>query len=119
MIDLALNSDWDIYLDSNNELALVSNGPEVGQSTGITLQTQKGEYFLDQESGVDYQNIITEIGIKKSIKEREFRSAAGTVEGLKSIRSLTLTEDQTALPPEVDVTLEIDTIYGTTETVTV
>ena len=53
-VQMALNDDWDIYLDANGDLALVEDGNEVVQHVKQRLDFQQGEWFLDESIGVPW-----------------------------------------------------------------
>lgn len=56
MIDLKLNDDDDIHFD--DDMNLVDDVQEVIQAVGITLRTRMGEFFADEEMGLDREYIL-------------------------------------------------------------
>ena len=111
MIDLALDTNDCLYLDANQELALVSDGDEVAQACKIALRAWKTEYFLDQNFGMDYENKILGKPFQANEAEREVRRVLLDVEGVVSVVSVTVT-NPTLADRTADIELTANTIYG-------
>jgi phage baseplate assembly protein W len=60
----------DLKFDGSNNLELVSNEDEVNQSTRILLNTRKGEWFLNEIFGLDFEPFQN-----KEVDEEEIRLA--------------------------------------------
>ncbi len=58
MINFALNNTNDIYLDKNNNLAVVNNIDAVAQTIRETLKLWLGEYDFDITLGMPYNSIL-------------------------------------------------------------
>ena len=56
MIDLQLDGSNDVVM--TDDLHLVSDVEEVKQAVGITLRTRLGEFFADDEMGLDEEYVL-------------------------------------------------------------
>lgn len=116
MIDLALDADDNLTIGSDQEITTVIEGSEVAQAVKIAVRSWFEEYFIDQNFGVKYLEKIFTKPFNKAQAQREMRKIINQVEGVRSIKSLTITPDLDLR--ELNLTAEIYTIYGS-ETVTV
>lgn len=116
MIDLALDADDNLAIGSDQEITTVIEGSEVAQAVKIAVRSWFEEYFIDQNFGVKYLEKIFTKPFNKAQAQREMRKIINQVEGVRSIKSLTITPDLDLR--ELNLTAEIYTIYGS-ETVTV
>lgn len=90
-MQLALDSDWDIYLDRTGNIAQLKpseDGSLLCQRIKHRLQTFRGECFLDREVGVPYFSEV----LKKNPDLGRIRallaSVVSGVEGVAKILSL-------------------------------
>lgn len=51
---LGLNNDWDIYLDTNNNLATIRGEMRANQDVCTAIRLFKGEAILDVNKGIPY-----------------------------------------------------------------
>lgn len=110
MIDLALSALDSLTLDTNQEIALVSNGSEVAQACKIALRAWKGEYFLDLGFGVDYLGKIFTKPFNKNEASREIRRVLKEIEGVRSVKDISITF--TFETRQADFEIDIYTTYG-------
>lgn len=85
MIDLASNSDGDIYLGIDQDIALVAGADETGQAGKIALLAYKGEYRLDLEFGLDYENKINAKNANITDAQRAIYDTLAQVQGVRNI----------------------------------
>lgn len=55
--DLAIDSDFGLFLDETGDLAVVSGADLVAQDLRVLLSTQVGEWFMDLTMGMDYLGV--------------------------------------------------------------
>lgn len=110
MIDLAIDENDNLTLGSNQEIATVEDGSEVAQAVKIAVRSWFEEYFIDQNFGVKYLDKIFTKPFNKAQAQREMRKVINQVEGVRSIKSLTITPDLDSR--QLNMTAEIYTIYG-------
>lgn len=75
MMDLALDENNDLDFDED-DLTIVDGDDEIIQSLGIILRTRQGEFFDDEEMGLDTSNLLgrdydEDIGISDIIQALE------------------------------------------------
>lgn len=111
MFDLALDSTGNLYLTPEQDLATVIDGPEVAQACTVTTKTQRGEFFLDAEAGIDHLGIMLDRRRSNGYKAREVRRALSRVQEVAQV-----TDVQVSADPDdknrILVDSEIITIYG-------
>lgn len=110
MIDLAIDENDNLTLGSNQEIATVEDGSEVAQAVKIAVRSWFEEYFIDQNFGVKYLDKIFTKPFNKAQAQREMRKVINQVEGVRSIKSLTITPDLDNR--QLNLEAEIYTIYG-------
>lgn len=116
MIDLAIDANDNLNIGSDQEIVTVTEGSEVAQAVKIAVRSWFEEYFIDQNFGVKYLEKIFTKPFNKAQAQREMRKIINQVEGVRSIKSLTINPDLDLR--ELNLTAEIYTIYGS-ETVKV
>lgn len=93
---------FDLKLDSDNDLAMVSGDLTLtttkteiaGQTVGITLNTFRGEWFLNTNFGIPYLQEIIGVAKKKEIVDRIFLSAIANNIYVDDINSYTSSYDR-------------------------
>ncbi|WP_419882798.1 DUF2634 domain-containing protein [Peribacillus sp. B-H-3] len=50
--------DGDIVIDENGEFVMIEGDEELAQAVEETLETRKGEFFLEPEHGLVFDNIL-------------------------------------------------------------
>ncbi len=116
MIDLAIDANDNLNIGSDQEIVTVTEGSEVAQAVKIAVRSWFEEYFIDQNFGVKYLEKIFTKPFNKAQAQREMQKIINQVEGVRSIKSLTIAPNLDLR--ELNLTAEIYTIYGS-ETVTV
>ena len=111
MFDLALNSQGNLYLTESQELATVSDGPEVAQSCGIILKTQQGEWFLNDSEGIDHLGKVLERPFRPGYAAREIRRGLLQVDEVQEITGITVERDP-VIQYRINAEIDIMTDYG-------
>ena len=78
----------DLVLDDSGSLELIGDAETVAQCVRLTLETFKGEWFLDTDHGTDYDQII---GDGDGDTETVLRTAIFQETNVQYIDSLTVT----------------------------
>ncbi|WP_298024492.1 hypothetical protein [uncultured Dysosmobacter sp.] len=78
----------DLVLDSEGTMEMISGAETVAQCVRLTLETFKGEWFLDTDHGTDYPQII---GDGTGDPETVLRTAIFQETGVQHIDSLNVT----------------------------
>lgn len=113
MIDLALNADDNLTLNTDQDISIVTLSDEVAQTVKITLRAWMGEYFLDQKFGVNYDKILDKVPI--STIEREIRRVVSLIPEISAIIDLEVIPDRENRTAQV--ILVAKTIYSDEVTV--
>lgn len=50
--------DGDLVIDGNGDIVMVEGDEELAQAMEMTLQTRKGEFFLELEHGLVFDNLL-------------------------------------------------------------
>lgn len=77
----------DIHLDSNNELAIVTDAEAVGQHARQRLMTHHGEWFLDNECGVPWLDDILGRQYDPALAEAVIKAEIVQTHGVTEITS--------------------------------
>lgn len=72
----------DLHLDASGNLALVHDGEAVGQHARARLMFWRGEWFLNEEAGVDWTRYVlgrapSEQPITEAVIKREIQATPG------------------------------------------
>lgn len=87
----------------DGQFAMVEGNEELAQQVRISLQTEKGEWFLDLEEGLDYNSIFS-----KDFNETEARDAI--LEAIADVSEPLLAEEITFVRDEKARKMEIKPI---------
>lgn len=96
MIDIAINEDpssddfGDIYLDGSGDLATVEDSEAIDQGVRLGLRLIKGEWFLDENAGLDYFGRIFEKGISPSVIAAILKAEVLSNPGIISVETFEL-----------------------------
>ena len=110
MIDLAIDANDNLTLGTGQEITTVIEGSEVAQAVKIAVRSWFEEYFIDQNFGVKYLDKIFTKPFNKAQAQREMRRIINQIEGVRSIKTLTITPNLDLR--QLNLTAEIYTIYG-------
>jgi len=89
-MDLALDNEHDLFVTSQ-DLTLTTSENEVIQDLKIRLQFILNEWFLDNNAGIPYPQIIFEKNTNISTVYSIFRNEIKNTDNIKKIVSLILT----------------------------
>ncbi|MCM1544697.1 MAG: hypothetical protein NC110_05290 [Ruminococcus sp.] len=73
MRDIKLNSEHDIVIN-NHDIALVDDNELLRQKVEMLLGTNRGENYLDDEEGIDFQTLLNK-NIDETLIRSEFQNA--------------------------------------------
>ena len=78
----------DLHLDAAGNLALVQDGEAIGQHVRQQLMFWRGEWFLNEDAGVDWKRYVlgrppSEIAIAEAVFKREVLNTPGVAEILE------------------------------------
>lgn len=114
MIDFKItNNDISII---NGSMSLVDKDEKIEQTLRIRLKTLFGEWFLDNEAGVDYYNVIFKDKRYRAIEvETMIKEVILDTEGITNITeySQDLTKIDNFGVKQIEINFTVITIYGT------
>lgn len=90
-VQLALNSDWDIYFDDDGELVLIEDGEEAAQFVKQRLDFQRGEWFLDETIGMPwFQGVFATNATSGDVARRSYTESIikSTILGTPGVTAL-------------------------------
>lgn len=61
-------ADGDLVFDASGNLEMVDGKDEIAQSVEMILTANKGEWFMNEEFGLDYSEITDKLKTKKDIE---------------------------------------------------
>lgn len=94
MSDLALDpATHDLALEAG-AARLVEGNAAIAQLWAHHLTLFRGEWFLDQDLGIDYQTHVLEKGVRTSVLRAIFTAATLQVPGIVQVRDLRLSLDR-------------------------
>jgi hypothetical protein len=114
MIDLALNSDYDLDT-SGLDLKLIGSAEQVRQQLQIKLKLWRGEWFLDTEFGTPYLQQILGKQLTLSGALAAVRKSIMEVDGVRSIIDFNYSFSNTTRT--LSLTFTADTPFGIVEVV--
>lgn len=110
MTSLALdNAHWDLTLDSQRDLALISGGAGIVQDVCCAVQTWIGEAWYDLSLGLPYDGGILGAGDSPLVYASFVEAAAQAVPGVASVKCA-----PAALTPDrrLSGTIAVQTLSG-------
>lgn len=67
-----LSGDGDLVIDDSGDLVMIDGADELGQCCRLVLGTNKGEWFLNPELGIDFSKLngkrISEEAVKEQVR---------------------------------------------------
>lgn len=96
--------DGDLVIE-NNDLAMVNNDEELIQSVRTTLMTRKGEFFLDPEYGVSYENLLGK-GTSEEEARDDIIEALSKDERIGSVTDITFNENLSLRTRTISLTIQ-------------
>lgn len=86
MISFKLNEQMDFDI-SNGKFHLISDDDEIAQKIQVRLRQFYGEWFLDNEKGIKYHEIVWEPSSLPSQVQNEFKKTIAETEGVLQVTS--------------------------------
>lgn len=83
MKGFALDENGDVKIEKN-EIQMVEGDELLRQTIETNIATQKGEWFLDEEQGIDRSNVLGK-GVTEEVVESEIESAIQQVDDTLNI----------------------------------
>ncbi|RAS75251.1 DUF2634 domain-containing protein [Priestia endophytica] len=96
--------DGDLVIENNN-LIMVEDDEELAQSVKSILQTRKGEFFLDTEHGMSFDNILGKVADQAATRD-DIIEAVSQEERIRSVTDVSFSDDAKTRIREVGMTLE-------------
>lgn len=94
MSDLALDPATGDLALTGGAASLVEGDAAIAQLWAHHLTLFRGEWFLDQDLGIDYQNDVLEKGVRPNVLRAIFTAATLEVPGIAQVRDLRLALDR-------------------------
>lgn len=82
---LALNIEWDLYLDSYGNIATVDNNERIVQDVSTAIRLFRGEAIFDKQRGMPYFEAILGYKPNDSLIESLMKELAATVPDVQTI----------------------------------
>ena len=79
--------------DKNGDLSIVDGDEELVQSVSLTLQTRKGEFFLESEHGLVLDNLLGKVANATEAKE-DIVEAISQETRIAAIESVIIADDR-------------------------
>lgn len=105
--DLRLDADGDLDV-STGDLLLTSEGEAIGQALDISLGMVKGEWFLDEDEGLDLYGVVLVSNPSDALIQEDIRQRSLGVEGVTGVSNIELAIDRTARELVAQVTVVWD-----------
>lgn len=98
----------DLVVTGGRTLELVSDAEAVAQHVRFRLQMQRGEWFLDEDSGTDWLGVILRKGAPLAEVEAELRKTLVQTPGVAEVVSLTVDRDLSQRTARIRAALTTD-----------
>lgn len=89
----------------NNDLVMVDEDEELIQSVRATLMTRKGEFFLDPEYGVSYDNLLGK-GTSEEEARDDIIEALSKDERIGSVTNITFVDNSETRTRKISLTIQ-------------
>lgn len=96
--------DGDLVIE-NNELILIDGDEELAQSIRSALQTRKGEFFLEPEHGLVFDNLIGKAANQDEARD-DIIEATSQEPQVSSVTDIVFTDDRKTRKRAVNLTIE-------------
>ena len=114
---LKLDDDWDIYTDSNGNIATCTEDYAIAQNVANSIRLFTEDAYYDQERGIPHFDIELKPLPSLSVLRSRIREAALAVDGVEGV-SVDLDADTYRSSRKLSGELSITTKYTTTTTLT-
>lgn len=104
MKSFKLDENGDLILE-NGSFVMIEGDEELAQQARISIQTEKGEWFLDPEEGMDREPIFTKFFNEIDAKDSIMESTIGTSEPLR-FESIDFHRDVRSRKTTVDIVMQ-------------
>lgn len=97
--------DGDIVIDENGDIVMVEGGEELAQSVRSILETRKGEFFLETDHGLSFDNILGK-QLKKMEARDDIIEAVSQEPRVAAVTDVVFTDDRKARKRSVKITIQ-------------
>ena len=104
MKSLLLDKDGDFVINDNN-FVMVEDEIELAQSLRLLYGTRKGEWFLDENAGLERENIFAKIFNEDAIRD-DIIEASGQEERVSGIEDIQLSRTGRKLSIDMNIIRE-------------
>ncbi|MDE3837943.1 hypothetical protein C0966_00780 [Bacillus methanolicus] len=99
--------DGDLVVE-NGELVMIDGDEELAQSIRSILETRKGEFFLEPEHGLSYENLLGKNTNKEALRD-DIIEAVSQEPRVESIPDIQIIDDRKARKRSVKLTIQKET----------
>lgn len=100
--------DGDLVIDENGDIVMVEDDEELAQSIRMVLQTRKGEFFLDPDHGLVFDNLLGKEASQDEAHE-DIVEAVSQEERIASVEEVIFNEDRKNRKRSVSLVLRKET----------
>lgn len=109
-----LDENWDLCLDSNGNLKMLSGAEATAQNVCNECRLFKHDAYFRYEDGIDWFNDQLGKQVQVAVVTNRLRKAAQSVTDVKKVRSITINNlDKNSRT--LRGTVDIETVWGTNE----
>ena len=112
MTTLSLNSNWDLMIDNNGNIALITDEQEIAQNVATSCRVFKGEEPFDVERGIPYKTQIMGEYPDSNILNAYFEKEAKRISGVENITVLNSGFVNRTLYPDIEIQTETGSIIN-------
>ena len=105
---LAVGADGDWIVSSGRRTRWVGDADAIAQAVRFRLSQKRGEWFLDEDLGVDWIGTILGRDVRLDVADRELRRVIAETPGVRSIETLRIEHDTSNRTATVYATLQTD-----------
>lgn len=96
--------DGDLVIENGN-LLMIEGDEELAQSVRSVLQTRKGEFFLDPEHGMSFDNLLGKTANQDETRD-DIIEALSQIDELQAVNEVTFIDDRRARKRNVVLSIE-------------
>ena len=83
---LTLNKDWDLSVDSQNNISMIAGPGAVAQNVASACRTFQGEVYYDTDLGIPYRVKVFGVSAQPSLLSSFFESTAKNVSDVTDVK---------------------------------
>jgi phage baseplate assembly protein W len=97
--------DGDIVIDENGDIVMVEDDEELAQSVRSILETRKGEFFLEPNHGVSFDNLLGKQANQHEARD-DIIEAVSQEARVAAVTEVVITDDRKTRKRSVNVTVQ-------------